>query len=106
MRKNSFWLPWAFMFSTAKRLFQMLDNDLHDFGKDIIPGALKDYRVCSYVYQGAWEDIGTIRAYFDCSIDLTSGNPKFTFFDMNAPVFTRARFLPLRGSMRARLNNR
>jgi glucose-1-phosphate adenylyltransferase len=75
-------------------LFQMLDNDLHDFGKDIIPDALKDYRVCSYVYQGAWEDIGTIRAYFDCSIDLTSANPKFTFFDMAAPVFTRARFLP------------
>jgi glucose-1-phosphate adenylyltransferase len=75
-------------------LFQMLDNDLQDFGKDIIPCVLKDYRVCSYVYQGAWEDIGTIRAYFDCSIDLTSGNPRFTFFDMAAPVFTRARFLP------------
>jgi glucose-1-phosphate adenylyltransferase len=75
-------------------LFALLDNELHDFGKDIIPGALKDYRVCSYVYQGSWEDIGTIRAYFDCNIDLTSPHPRFNFFDMNAPVFTRARFLP------------
>src|SRR3954469_13399934 len=75
-------------------LFKLLENDLHDFGKDIIPGSLKDYRICSYVYQGAWEDIGTIRAYFDCNIDLTSAHPRFNFFDMAAPVFTRARFLP------------
>lgn len=75
-------------------LFQLLDNELHDFGKDIIPDALKNYRVCSYVYQGAWEDIGTIRAYFDCNIDLTSPHPRFNFFDMISPVFTRARFLP------------
>ena len=77
-----------------KALFDLLDNEMHDFGKDIIPGCLKDYRVCSYVYQGAWEDIGTIRAYFDCNIDLTSPRPRFNFFDMMAPVFTRARFLP------------
>jgi len=75
-------------------LLRLLDNELHDFGKDIIPCAIKKQRVNAYVYQGAWEDIGTIRAFFDCSIDLTSPRPRFDFFDMTAPIFTRARFLP------------
>ena len=79
---------------TRDALFKLLENELHDFGKDIIPGSLNDYRICSYVYQGAWEDIGTIKAYFDCNIDLTSEHPRFDFFDMMSPVFTRARFLP------------
>jgi glucose-1-phosphate adenylyltransferase len=75
-------------------LVRLLDNDLHDFGKDIIPLAIKKQRVHAYVYQGAWEDIGTIRAFFDSNLDLTSAKPRFDFFDMNAPIFTRARFLP------------
>jgi glucose-1-phosphate adenylyltransferase len=75
-------------------LVRLLDNDLHDFGKDIIPLAIKKQRVHAYVYQGAWEDIGTIRAFFDANIDLTTAKPRFDFFDMNAPIFTRARFLP------------
>ena len=75
-------------------LVRLLDNELHDFGKDIIPFALKRNRVHAYVYQGAWEDIGTIRAFFEANLDLTSAHPRFDFFDMSAPVFTRARFLP------------
>jgi glucose-1-phosphate adenylyltransferase len=75
-------------------LVRLLDNDLHDFGKDIIPMAIKKQRVHAYVYQGAWEDIGTIRAFFDANLDLTSSKPRFDFFDMNSPIFTRARFLP------------
>jgi glucose-1-phosphate adenylyltransferase len=46
------------------------------------------------VFQGYWEDIGTIRAFFEASIDLTSDLPRFNFFDMVAPIFTRPRFLP------------
>src|SRR5205814_9071393 len=75
-------------------LVRLLDNELHDFGKDIIPCAIKKQRVHAYVYEGAWEDIGTIRAFFNCSLDLTSPRPRFDFFDMTAPIFTRARFLP------------
>jgi glucose-1-phosphate adenylyltransferase len=79
---------------TPQALFEMLDNNWHDFGKDIIPASLKPYRICAYIFKGAWEDIGTIRAYFDCNLDLTSVQPRFNFYDMTAPVFTRARFLP------------
>lgn len=75
-------------------LLQMLDNNLTDFGKHIIPGAIKTHRVFSYVFQGYWEDIGTIRSFFEANLDLVTELPKFNFFDMSAPIFTRPRFLP------------
>jgi glucose-1-phosphate adenylyltransferase len=75
-------------------LIKLLDNTLTDFGKHIIPDAIKTHRVFSYVYQGYWEDIGTIRSFFEANLDVTSELPRFNFFDMSAPVFTRPRFLP------------
>ena len=75
-------------------LFALLENEDRDFGKEVIPHALKSHRVCAHVFQGAWEDIGTIRSYFECSLDLTTTLPRFNMFDMIAPVYTRPRFLP------------
>src|SRR5579859_2198439 len=75
-------------------LVKLLDNDLTDFGKHIIPGAVTTHKVFSYVYQGYWEDIGTIRSFFEANLDVTSELPRFNFFDMSAPVFSRPRFLP------------
>ena len=65
-----------------------------DFGKHIIPRSIEKYKVHSYIFQGYWEDIGTIRAFFEANLDLTSELPRFNFFDMAAPVFSRLRFLP------------
>ena len=73
---------------------KLLDNTLTDFGKDIIPQSIKDLRVFSFVFQGYWEDIGTIRAFFEANLDVTSELPRFNFFDMAAPIFSRPRFLP------------
>jgi glucose-1-phosphate adenylyltransferase len=75
-------------------LLRLLDNTHTDFGKHIIPGAIETHRVFSYVFQGYWEDIGTIRSFFEANIDLVSELPRFNFFDMNSPIFTRPRFLP------------
>src|SRR5256714_6652013 len=75
-------------------LTELLDEAHHDFGKDVIPRALKSHRVCGYVFQGAWEDLGTVRAFFDCNLDMTSAHPRFNIYDMAAPLFTRPRFLP------------
>jgi glucose-1-phosphate adenylyltransferase len=75
-------------------IHQLLDNPLTDFGKHIIPQAINTRRVFSYVYQGYWEDIGTIRSFFEANLDLVSELPRFNFFDMNAPIFSRPRFLP------------
>ncbi len=75
-------------------IFNVLENDYVDFGKDIIPRAIQERRVFSYVFQGYWEDIGTIRAFFEANLDLASELPRFNFFDMAAPIFSRPRFLP------------
>jgi glucose-1-phosphate adenylyltransferase len=72
----------------------LLDNTLADFGKHIIPSAIETHRVFAHVFQGYWEDIGTIRSFFDANLDVTSELPRFNFFDMAAPIFTRPRFLP------------
>jgi glucose-1-phosphate adenylyltransferase len=75
-------------------LIRLLENTLTDFGKNIIPAAIETHRVFSYVFQGYWEDIGTIRAFFQANLDLVADVPRFNFFDMSAPIFTRPRFLP------------
>ncbi|MGA2434860.1 MAG: glucose-1-phosphate adenylyltransferase, partial [Bryobacteraceae bacterium] len=59
-----------------------------------IPAAIDTHRVFSYVFQGYWEDIGTIRSFFEANLDVTSELPRFNFFDMAAPIFSRPRFLP------------
>src|SRR6202453_1003027 len=73
---------------------QLLDNPLSDFGKHIIPRAINTHRACSSVFEGYWEDIGTIRSFFEANLDLVSELPRFNFFDMNAPIFSRPRYLP------------
>lgn len=75
-------------------LFELLDNNFTDFGKHIIPAAIETHNVYSSVYQGYWEDIGTIKSFFEANLDLVSDKPNFNFFDENSPIFTRPRFLP------------
>ncbi|MSU22083.1 MAG: glucose-1-phosphate adenylyltransferase [Pedosphaera sp.] len=75
-------------------LLKLLNNSFTDFGKDIIPTAIGTHRVFSYVFQGYWEDIGTIRSFFEANLNLTTELPRFNFFDMSSPIFTRPRFLP------------
>jgi glucose-1-phosphate adenylyltransferase len=65
-----------------------------DFGKHIIPNLISSGRVYAYVYQGYWEDIGTIKAFYDANLDLVNEIPKFNFFDTQAPIYTHARYLP------------
>jgi glucose-1-phosphate adenylyltransferase len=77
-----------------KVICELLDNALSDFGKHIIPHAISSRRVFSYVFQGYWEDIGTIRSFFEANLDLVSELPRFNFFDMSAPIFSRPRYLP------------
>ena len=72
----------------------MLGENRDDFGKHVIPDAIRTKRVFGYIFQGAWEDIGTIKAFFEANLDLASDHPRFDFFDYAAPTFTRPRFLP------------
>lgn len=78
------------------RLEQLLADDPEavDFGKEIIPSAIRTGNVQAYMFDGYWEDIGTISAFYRANLDLASKIPKFNMFDAEAPVFTRARYLP------------
>ena len=72
----------------------MADPSLIDFGKDVIPRALHDMRVHAHPHRGYWEDVGTIRSYFDANLALARTMPPFDFYEATRPVFTNPRFLP------------
>jgi glucose-1-phosphate adenylyltransferase len=73
-------------------LLESTDHD--DFGNHIFPMAIKHHHVQTHLFDGYWEDIGTIKAFFDANLALTDANPPFLFADRRAPIFTRPRFLP------------
>jgi glucose-1-phosphate adenylyltransferase len=75
-------------------LVECLANDMVDFGKHIIPDAISKRHVGGFIFDGYWEDIGTIRAFYEANLDLTELVPKFSFFDADAPMYTHPRFLP------------
>jgi glucose-1-phosphate adenylyltransferase len=78
-------------------LFDILQNeykDATDFGKEIIPGSINTYKVASYQYEGYWEDIGNIPAFFHANLGLTKDLPEFNLFDNTKTIYTRARMLP------------
>ena len=78
----------------AKTLVDALKTQAKDFGKEIIPALLGQAKIHSYIFDEYWEDIGTVRAFFEANIRLTEPMPPFNFFDEAARIFTRARFLP------------
>jgi glucose-1-phosphate adenylyltransferase len=75
-------------------LIECLNNDHDDFGKHIIPASLQEYKVMTYIFQGYWEDIGTVRAFFEANLALTDTLPPYNFFDRISPIYTHPRFLP------------
>ena len=78
-------------------LEQLLLEDLPnaiDFGKEILPHALSRFNVQAHLFDGYWEDIGTIGAFYRANIEMTLPLPPFNFFDAKAPIYTRPRYLP------------
>jgi glucose-1-phosphate adenylyltransferase len=84
---------YLFKYDLLERLLRE-DPSLVDFGRDVIPGAINHQHVQAFGFNGYWEDIGTIGAFYRANLDLTSVVPKFNLFDAEAPVYTRARYLP------------
>jgi len=75
-------------------LAECLDNTMDDFGKNIIPGTIDSRNVQAYVFRGYWEDIGTIRSFFDANLNLCDPAPAYNFYAPRAPIYTQSRFLP------------
>lgn len=80
---------------TVERLFEILtDSPGTDFGKDIIPAAISSRRVMGHVFDGYWEDIGTMRRFYEVNLDMAAPLPKFNLYDPQQPIYSRPRFLP------------
>jgi len=75
-------------------LLETLDRPGIDFGKEIIPAALRALKVRSFLYRGYWADVGTIDAFYDANIQLTQRGAPFNFFHPHRPIYTHQRFLP------------
>ncbi|CAG9463529.1 unnamed protein product [Pedinophyceae sp. YPF-701] len=82
----------------AKVIRELLSTtfpDANDFGSEVIPGA-KDMgkHVQAHLFDGYWEDIGTIESFYNSNLNLTGTDPAFSFYDRMAPIYTMSRFLP------------
>jgi len=83
-----------YVFSRDVLLDTIEQDGATDFGRQIIPNALGRYRVMSYLFRGYWADVGTVRAFYDANIMLTSTRAPFKFYDPRRPIYTHTRFLP------------
>ncbi len=83
-----------------KAMADALDNTMADFGKEIIPGLLGKKKLYAYIFEGYWEDIGTVRAFFEANLALAQPLPPFNFFEAKSPIYTQDRYLPA-----SKLNN-
>jgi glucose-1-phosphate adenylyltransferase len=75
-------------------LADALDNSMADFGKEVIPNLLGRKKLFAHIFEGYWEDIGTVRAFFEANLALAQPLPPFNFFVSSAPIYTQDRYLP------------
>ena len=78
----------------ADAMEKCLDNNLTDFGKEIIPESINKLKVNGYIFDGYWEDIGTIKNFFDANLELASVQPRFDIYDESMPIYSRMWALP------------
>ncbi len=75
-------------------LAEGLDNNMKDFGKEVIPSLLGKKRLFAHIFEGYWEDIGTVRAFYETNLALAQPLPPFNFFDQSGKIYTHSRQLP------------
>lgn len=95
-RRRPFLASMGIYVFSYKRLVELLgeNEDWVDFGREIIPSAIERLNVQAHLFNDYWEDIGTIRAFYEANLDLAAPLPKFNFFDTSMPIYTRSRYLP------------
>ncbi|CAD5172874.1 unnamed protein product [Musa acuminata subsp. malaccensis] len=85
---------YVFNRNTLLELLRWTYPKANDFGLDILPSAVKAYKAQAYIFEDYWDDIGTIKSFYDANLALTEQPPKFQFYDPRTPIFTSPRFLP------------
>ncbi|EPS74142.1 glucose-1-phosphate adenylyltransferase [Genlisea aurea] len=85
---------YAFKTDVLLNLLKFRYPTSNDFGSEIIPSSVKEQNVQAYIFRDYWEDIGTIKSFYDANLALTHEFPKFEFYDPKTPFYTSPRFLP------------
>nr|AAF66436.1 ADP-glucose pyrophosphorylase large subunit [Perilla frutescens] len=85
---------YAFKTDVLLKLLRWRYPTSNDFGSEIIPSSVKEHNVQAYIFRDYWEDIGTIKSFYDANLALTDEFPKFEFYDPKTPFYTSLRFLP------------
>ncbi len=84
---------------------EALTSSATDFGKEVIPGLLNTKKLYSYIFEDYWEDIGTVKAFFEANLQLADPVPQFNFFSQGNPIYSRARYLPASKINRCSINH-
>ena len=83
-----------YLFDRDCLLELLTKTDYQDFGREVFPAAIRARKVHLHAFDGYWEDIGTIRSYYQCNLDLAGASAPFDLADPEAPIYSRGRFLP------------
>jgi glucose-1-phosphate adenylyltransferase len=83
-----------YLFNRTTLVDLLTKTDYHDFGREVFPASIRARKVQMHLFDGYWEDIGTIKSFYQCNLDLAAANPPFELSSADAPIYTRARFLP------------
>lgn len=75
-------------------LFELLDGHGNDFGRDILPQAMASHHLKGFIFEGYWEDIGTIQRFYQVNLDMALPDAPFDFYSATTPIYTRPRFMP------------
>jgi glucose-1-phosphate adenylyltransferase len=83
-----------YIFNKDKMVDLLRSSSDSDFGKEVFPKAIKSHQVNVHLFDGYWEDIGTIRAFYEANLALAGKEPPFDIRNREAPLYSRPRFLP------------
>ncbi|MBN2473713.1 MAG: glucose-1-phosphate adenylyltransferase [Pirellulales bacterium] len=83
-----------YLFNRDTLLDVLVKTDYQDFGKEVFPASIRSRHVQVHLFDGYWEDIGTIKSFFEANLQLTTADPPFELSSVDAPIYSRARFLP------------
>ncbi|MEM6656310.1 MAG: glucose-1-phosphate adenylyltransferase [Planctomycetota bacterium] len=83
-----------YLFNRQTMVDALEQSDSSDFGKEIFPQAINERHVHLHLFDGYWEDIGTIRNFYESSLEMAKPDPPFSLAEASAPIYTRPRFLP------------
>jgi glucose-1-phosphate adenylyltransferase len=94
-----------YLFNRQVLIEVLTKTEYHDFGREVFPASMRARKVHMHLFDGYWEDIGTIKSFYECNLELARPNPPFELASATAPIYSRARFLPPSQILGAQVTN-